>query len=249
MPQQRKTRTRSSEPLPSRHAGKLGQVRREVAAEAARIIATEGQTNYHAAKKKAADRIGISERLALPSNLEVQDALLMYLGLYGGHAHGQDLQRLRAAALEAMHLLHAFAPRLVGPVLDGTAGRHSRVSLHVFCEGTESLVLHFLDAGVPFVQEQRRIRWHDGGYRSVPVLVVEIGGATVELLVFSSLDLRQAPPCPIDGRPQRRAGAAEVACLLNPRMTAEQGAGWTGACAFRIQRWSSGTYARSRAPL
>lgn len=225
MPHQRKTRTRSSEPLPSRHARKLSQVRREVAAEAARIIATEGQSNYHTAKKKAAERIGVSERLALPSNLEVQDALLMYLDLYGGQTHRHDLQRLRAAALEAMHRLEAFAPRLVGPVLDGTAGRHSRVSLHVFCEGTESLVLHFLEAGLPFAQEQRRIRWHDGDYRNVPVLVVEIGGAKVELLVFSPLDLRQAPPCPIDGRPQRRAAAAEVTCLLNPRIAAELGAG------------------------
>ena len=69
-------------------------------------------------------------------------------------------------------------------------------------------------------QEQRRIRWHDGDYRSVPVLVVDVGGSTVELIVFGPLDLRQAPPCPIDGRPQRRASAAEVESLLDGRATA-----------------------------
>lgn len=214
MPRQRKTRTKSSDLFSNRHTRKLRQIRREVAAEAARIIATEGQSNYHTAKRKAAERIGVSERLALPSNLEVQDALLLYQGLYGGPAHTDNLNRLRAAALIAMQGLRAFSPRLVGPVLDGTAGVHSRVSLHVFCDAPETLVLHFLENSTPFTQEQRRIRWRDGGHRTLPVLVIEAGDAAVELLVFALVDLRQAPPCPIDGKPQRRAGIAEVESLV-----------------------------------
>lgn len=220
MPHQRKTRMKSSD-FQARHERRLTQMRREVAAEAARIIATEGQTNYHTAKKKAADRVGVSDRLALPSNLEVQDALLVYQGLYGGRAHADNLAQLREAAAEAMQRLGEFSPRLVGPVLDGTAGEHSRVSLHVFCDAPETLVLHFLESSIPFVQEQRRIRWHDGGHRNIPVLVIETGGATIELLVFKTVDLRQAPPSPIDGRPQRRANLADVECLLNPLPTAE----------------------------
>ena len=106
---------------------------------------------------------------------------------------------------------------------------HLQQRLLVIWDGLKAhrsrLVREYLEAGVPFQQEQRRIRWHDGGYRSVPVLVVDVGGSTVELLVFGPLDLRQAPPCPIDGRPQRRAAAAEVECLLDVRATAEQGAG------------------------
>ncbi len=223
MPHQRKTRTRSSDLLPSRPARRLKQVRHEIATEAARIIATEGQSNYHAAKKKAAERIGVSERLALPSNLEIQDALLLYQGLYGGSAHTENLDRLREVAVEAMQRLSRFSPRLVGPVLDGTAGTHSRVSLHVFSDEPEDLVLYFLESGVPFVQEQRRIRWYDGGHRTVQVMVTEIAGSTVELLVFAPVDQRQAPPSPIDGKPQRRAGLAEVECLLNPLEAADHG--------------------------
>ncbi|MEJ8569449.1 hypothetical protein [Elongatibacter sediminis] len=223
MPRQRKTRTKSSDSLAPRQNRGFSQIRREIAAEAARIIATEGQPNYHMAKKKAAERVGVSERLALPSNLEVQDALLMYQGLYGGSAHADNLDRLRGAAVEAMRRLEVFSPRLVGPVLDGTAGPHSRVSLHVFCDAPENLVLYFLEAGVSFVQEQRRIRWHDSGYRTMQVLVVEVDGTTVELLVFQPVDLRQAPPSPIDGKPQRRAGLTEVECLLNPVAEARHG--------------------------
>jgi hypothetical protein len=192
----------------------MKQVRLEVAAEAARILATEGQHNYHAAKKKAAERIGVSERLALPSNIEVKDALLSYQALYGGQAHHDNIDRLRRTAAQAMQLLDDFQPRLVGSVLDGTANTHSRVALHVFADAIESLVLFLLEQGIAFDQQQRQIRWFDGGHRMVQVIVLEREAVEIEMTVFEPLHLRQAPPSPIDGRPQRRANLAEVEMLL-----------------------------------
>jgi hypothetical protein len=73
----------------------------KVAAEAARIIATESQHNYHAAKTKAAERIGVSVRLALPSNTEVKEALSVYQNLYGGSQHHDNLEHLRHTAVRA----------------------------------------------------------------------------------------------------------------------------------------------------
>ena len=205
---------KSTDRIPTRHIRRLRQIRAQVAAEAARIIATEGQHNYHAAKKKAAERIGASERLALPSNIEVKEALRTYQNLYGGERHQDNLDRLRAIAIEAMQLLNAFNPRLVGSVLDGTADEHSRISLHVFCDSPDSMVLHFLENSVPFHQEQRQIRWHDGNHRMVPLIVFDLDGTTVELSIFDPIILRQAPPSPIDGKPQQRATLTDVECLL-----------------------------------
>jgi len=210
MPQQRKTRTKSTE----RFAARLRQTRREVAAEAARIIATEGRHNYHAAKTKAAERIGVSERLALPSNIEVKEALSAYQNLYGGAQHHDNLEHLRNTAVRAMQILGEFKPRLVGAVLDGTADEHSRVALHIFCDSPDFIVLHFLDKGTPFQQEQRQIRWHDGSYRTVPLILFELDDTTIELSVFDLVILRQAPPSPIDGKPQQRATLPEVKNLL-----------------------------------
>ena len=223
MSHQRKTRTKTTDPAPSRHLRKLKQIRLELAAEAARIIATEDQSNYHAAKKKAAERFGVNQKLALPSNLEIQDALVHYQRLYGGQQHASNLEQLRLTTVTIRGLLQAFTPRLVGSVLDGTAGRYSRISLHVFCDAPENLLLYFLENDISFSQEQRQIRWHDGSHRNIPVLVIEVSGATAELAVFTPLDLRQAPPSPIDGRPQHRASLAEVECLLNPQLSAMEG--------------------------
>ena len=219
MSRSKKTRTKSTDGLPPRHIRKLRQARLGVAAEAARIIATEGQHNYHAAKKKAAERIGVSERLALPSNVEVKDALRRYQSLYGGVAHLSNLEFLREIAVLAMRQLESFDPRLVGAVLDGTANPHSRISLHLFSESTESVILWFLEKGVPFSEEQRQIRWHDGKHRTVPLIVYELQGAAVELSLFAPVDLRQAPPSPIDGKPQRRATISEAECLLSETLS------------------------------
>lgn len=216
MSHQQKTRTKSTEALFPRHDRKLKQIRLEVAAEAARIIATEGQLNFHAAKKKAAERIGVSQRLALPSNVQVQEALQDYQRLYGGQEHTSNLEHLRLVAVSVMNSLHEYSPRLVGSVLDGTAGKHSRVAVHVFCDAPEELVVNLLDRGKPFHQEQRQIRWHDGGHRTLPILVIEENGTEVELTVFDRIDLRQAPPSPLDGKPQHRATLQEVECLLDP---------------------------------
>lgn len=215
MSRSKRTRTKSIDRSPQRHLRRLNQVRMEVAAEAARIIATEGQHNYHAAKKKAAERIGVSERLALPGNVEVKEALHRYLDLYGGTDHQENLELMRRAAVHIMRLLGEFSPRLVGSVLDGTASRHSRIAFHVFADSIESVVLFFIERDIDFSQEQRQIRWHTGGHRFIPLIVSEFEGHAVELAVFEPVNLRQAPPSPIDGKPQHRASLPDVEFLLS----------------------------------
>lgn len=219
MSRQKKTHTTSisrqagSVHMP-RNAGKIKHIRREIANEAARILATEGQRNYMAAKRKAAERIGVKARLALPSNVEVEEALRAYQGFYGGQHHANNLQRLRATAIKVMRRLDPFSPRLVGPVLDGTADHHSRVSLHLFNDPPDAIALQLQEDGVPFRQEQRKIRWHDGSHRDIQLLVTDVRGTSVELALFNSIDLRQAPPSPVDGKPQKRARLPEVEGLL-----------------------------------
>jgi hypothetical protein len=113
-----------------------------------------------------------------------------------------------------MRSLESFCPRLVGPVLEGTADEFTRVSLHVFSDPPDAIAIHLMDQGKIFRDEQRKIRWYDGSYRQVPLLVTDTDGIPVELTLFSYMDLRQAPPSPVDGRPQKRAPLSEVECLL-----------------------------------
>jgi len=214
MPTRKRTHTTATDKHPCRNHMKLSQTRRKIAAEAARIMATQAQYNFRIAKQKAAQRLGVNMRLALPSNIEVEDALRAYQGFYGGQQHMLQLQKMRETALCVMRSLEAFCPRLVGPVLEGTADEHTRVSLHVFNDPPDAVAFHLMDQGKSFRHEQRKIRWHGGSYRQIPLIVTDTDGLTVELSLFSYIDLRQAPPSPVDGRPQKRAPVSEVECLL-----------------------------------
>ncbi len=66
-----------------RHApGRGDETRRRIAVEAARLISEDGMRDYHAAKRKAAARLGIQVDTALPKNAEIEDALREYQRLF-----------------------------------------------------------------------------------------------------------------------------------------------------------------------
>ncbi|TVQ32791.1 MAG: hypothetical protein EA370_12205 [Wenzhouxiangella sp.] len=200
--------------MPNRTPRRGNRERQELAAEAARIMATEGQRSYLLAKHKAAERLGASTGHGLPSNKEVEAALREWQQLYGGEDFDSRLRELREAALRAMRFLKPFRPKLVGPVLEGTADEFSRICLHLFADDPDAVVRFLMENGIPFEQERRRVRWHDGSRRHIDVLVVHADGELVELAVMVGREAWQALPSPIDGKPQRRGSLAEVKALL-----------------------------------
>lgn len=201
--------------MPTRGDRQNDRIRQEVAAEAARILATEGQRNYGQAKQKAAHRLGLSGRSGLPSNSEVEAELKRYQAMYGGEELADDLTEKRRAALEAMKFFGRFRPKLVGPVLEGTSDQHSRISMHVFCETADDVIAFLLSRNIRFEQESRRIRWHDNSYRDLELVVIEADGQCFELGLMAGAAWKQPPPDPVDGRAQRRAGTQEVERLIN----------------------------------
>lgn len=200
--------------MPAEKPRRNQRARQEIAAEAARIIATEGQRSYLLAKRKAAERLGASTRNGLPSNSDIEQALKEWQQLYGGGDHEENLLALRRAALDAMRFLDRFQPRLVGPVLEGTADQYSRIRLHLFADDPDAVVRFLMESGIPYSQERRKVRWHDGGHRHIDVLVVETASGIVELGLMIGPDARQPLPSPIDGRPLRRIGRAELEELI-----------------------------------
>lgn len=192
-----------------------GQLRQQIASEAARIMATEARHNYLNAKQKAAERLGHNGRKGLPSNTEVAAALKDYLELFGGPERKQAVQKLLTTALSAMEWLAEFEPRLSGALADGLANQFSPVHLHLFSDDPDAPI-HFLMAQQrPYHQDQKRIRWYRDEWRSIEIIRFQAGEHTVELWLFGGDELRQAPPSPIDGRPRSRMDIETVRRLLD----------------------------------
>ena len=193
------------------------RARQLLAQETARIIVDQGLRDYRLAKTKAAERLGMNSRGALPGNTEIEQAIADHLLLYGGEEHAGFLHGLRSTALSAMHLLKNFTPRLVGPVLAGTADDNSAINLHVFADSSEVVALFLAERGIACRLYERRLKSRRG--RSVqpdiiPGYEFRFEGEPVEATVFPVDGIRQAPLSPINGRPMRRADEKNVSALL-----------------------------------
>lgn len=189
-------------------------LRRALAQEAARIMAEHGIRDFYVAKRKAAERYGVFEGGALPKNTEIEEALAAYQRLFQPASHAESLQAQRSAALQAMQWLDEFQPRLVGPVLTGTATEHVDVELHLFADRAEMITFKLMDHGIAHEVTERRVKMNADWITNQPAICFEIDGQPIEAVVFGRDGIRQAPASPVDGRPMRRADAAEVAALI-----------------------------------
>lgn len=186
--------------------------REQVAQLAARLMAEDGIQDFAFAKKKAAQRLGVSALQHLPNNAEVEEALRVFQGLFQRDEQAAWLVHLRREALEAMRLLERFNPYLTGSVLSGTANHHSDVNLHLYTDSVKDVELFLMDRGIPYRSGEKRIGQSEDG-RSVPVFVVERRGTVFNIAVFSPNDLRVPLRVP-NGSPTGRAKAAQVERLL-----------------------------------
>lgn len=182
--------------------------------ECARLMVDEGIKDFLTAKRKAAARLGITNKALLPANADIEQAVLDYQRLFRPTEQASHLRGLRQAAVAAMRFLVRFRPRLVGAVLAGTAGPHSEIALHVFADTAEEIALFLLEHRVPFETSERRLRLASGEYAWFPVFGFGAGTVNLDLTVFDRQAERTAPRSPVDGRPMRRAGLAEVEALL-----------------------------------
>ncbi|MCB1624381.1 MAG: hypothetical protein KDI32_07320 [Pseudomonadales bacterium] len=189
-------------------------LRRTLAQEAARLMAEHGIRDFLTAKRKAAERLGVFDAGKLPRNHEIQDALVEYQRLFGGEEHARALLAKRSAAIAAMNLLAEFRPRLVGAVLLGTASSHNDIQLHLFADRAETVSFFLFDREIPHEFFDRRMKYSADRVIAHPGLRFEIGDQLVEAVVFSHDGIRQAPMSVIDGKPMRRADAAEVRALV-----------------------------------
>lgn len=215
MPRTPSTRSHFSRTMPRKQRTLSDERARLVLAqEAARIIVNQGIRDYRIAKMKAAERLGMESPRALPGNAEIERAVGEHLALFGRESHTDFLRIMREVALSAMALLRSFAPRLVGPVLNGTADRHSAVNLHVFADSPELVAVSLMDQGISYREFERRLRSRRNQVQTFAGFEFEHDQASVEATVFPVDGIRQAPLSPIDGRPMKRADEKAVAALL-----------------------------------
>ena len=174
-------------------------LRTELAATAARLIAEEG-CEYAQAKRRAVQEVlgEDARRSTMPDNYEVEHELRRYLKLFGGEAHRALLAAMRGVAAETMQTLQEFEPYLIGAVLNGTATEHSDIHLQLFVDSAKDVELRLMNLGVDFdvahvgadpprvgrgelehrpVDELHQLAIDQAKHHERPALTLRIGGA------------------------------------------------------------------------
>ena len=198
----------------TRRSPRADMMRQAIAREAARLMIEHGHENYGIAKRKAAERFGVTELAVLPKNTEIEEALAEHQRLFQPAAHANELTEMRSTAIDAMRLLAEFEPRLVGPLLSGTATAHNDITLHLFADTPESVAVQLMDRGIRHEVAERRFRVQRDEFEAYPAVRFMAGGHEVDATIFPRDGIRQAPPGPVDGRPMRRATVEEVEGLI-----------------------------------
>jgi len=197
------------------------QTRVLIAREAARLMYEEHVDQYFTAKRMAAKRLfGVAGAKQtrfrpsdLPSNGEIQAALLRLAEIVEGDARTDRLGAMRCCALTVMQHLLQFEPRLIGSVSTGRIRRGSDIDLHVFSDDADAPEAALRELGWAYEKEIAQIRrgntWFD-------YLHLHMDAAfPVELTVYPRGDLRHRPRSSTDGKPIERLTIAAVLSLIH----------------------------------
>ncbi len=181
-------------------------VSNEIAAAAARLVVEEG-LEYGPAKRRAARDIGkrSTRQAELPANIEVEDEVRAYLGLFRADTQPAELAALRAVAAQWLQRMAEFRPLLSGAVWRGTATRLNNVHLQLYCDDSKAAELALIEQGVDYEVNSLP------GPRGEPVDVLSVASAsrelaemvTVHMTVLDFDDVRGALKPDASGRSER----------------------------------------------
>ena len=207
---------RATRHAPARVRPTAAGERLHVARLAARIMAEEGVATPAQARAKALDRLGIPAQRDVPDNRQIAAFLCEYQRLFQADSQAQALRIRRAVALRAMSLLTEFEPLVAGPVLDGSAGTQSWVSLHVFADAPEDVGIALLNLAIPYKSGDKKLRRGNGLVVSQPCFRFMADEVPVEIIVFRRAERHEPPLCPVLDRPMARADRRRLAGLVGP---------------------------------
>ena len=176
-------------------------MRRRIAHAAARILAEDGSLDYGSAKRKAARQLGAPDSGNLPDNQQIEEALRSYQALYQADETRAQLALLRQVAIEYMEQLSDFDPHLTGPVLNGTAGRHTGITLQLFTDLQKDVEFLLIALNMPYHATEHRMA--DAPGRIYPRFIIDDPRAAVEIIVYPAAELRSMKRLQADGNPRR----------------------------------------------
>ncbi len=181
-----------------------------LAYEAARILIEQGLTDLELARRKAAERVGIADRRQWPSNALIKEAVLTQQRLFASASCQTEARLLKGEIAQAMRMLSAFSPRLIGLALHGLTNRKQGVELLVFAERSEDVLLALMSWEIPYRIGERSLRYADGQRITHPMFGFLANEIPFKLIVVPPRIRCHPPLDPITERPNLGADLTAI---------------------------------------
>lgn len=192
----------------------IDKLRRQITAEAGRLMYTRTESEYYRAKLKAARAIcgRWVKPSDLPSNAEIRDEVQRVAWMFEGDARFDNLREMRLFALQMLRKLTRFQPHLIGSVLTGHIRRGSDIDIHIFTSSLEAVTQTLDEDGLRYDVERKRVRKFDEEQVYTHVHIQD--RFDVELTCYLPDQINYPFRSSITGRPIERASLDELEELI-----------------------------------
>ena len=160
-------------------------LRRALAQEAARIMAEHGIRDFLLAKRKAAERFGVTDGAVLPKNIEIEDGA----GRISAAVRRRRARRDAARAAPARRSRRCSMLQRIRAA-PGRAGAerhrhraHRRAAAPVR-RRAESVAIRLMDRGIPHEVAERRVRYRAERVLAYPGVHFELDDQSIDATVF-----------------------------------------------------------------
>jgi len=148
----------------------------------------------------------------LPSNFEIEQAISSYKKTFiPDHELKNSTQQ--QIALTVMEWLQEFSPLLSGPVLEGTAGVNTPISIHVSSETVERVIEVLQANSIKTTLVERRLKLNNE-FVYLPTISFEHDNHEIDILVFNLRQQHQQPKSKIQNRSMQRMNLKSLKQLL-----------------------------------
>jgi len=166
-------------------------VRLSIASKAAEIIMEEGINDYQYAKKKAVRYLDLDASDILPSNDEIDKALINYRLIFTAEVDIDLVKILKTEALAIMAFFADFNPYFVTQIFEGLLPKYPIIQINLFSDNMKEIEYVLLNNNIPFATKDFNIsekRTKKQSVKKIPIILIESGSIPIELKIFEAHD-------------------------------------------------------------
>ena len=168
-------------------------IRLSIANRAAEIIMEEGIDDYQYAKKKAVRYLDLTSLDTLPSNDEIDKALLEYGSIFQNKIEISTILKIKEEALQIMGLFNGFNPFFLSQITEGLVPKYPTININIFTDNMKEIEYILLNNNINFEIKDFNIsekKTKKQSQRKIPIISIKNSFFPMKLKVYEEYDLK-----------------------------------------------------------